>query len=356
MNGATLMPSFLNGATSNRWEDEMKRRILRLVSVVSVMFIGSAAGISAQTRAPASATKPSTRLITLGTRSGPIPTVGRAQSSNVLIVNGALYILDAGEGVTRRLTRAGLAIRDIDTIFITHPHSDHTGGLGGLLAAEYDFRRTKPVTIYGPPGTGASVKGLVDYLTVSSDIRISDGTRTVPVSKVFFGRDTGTGIVYQDANVKVTAVENTHFHFPPGSPAYGKYKSYSYRFEASDRVVVFSGDTGPSEALTELAKGADLLVTEVAHSAEEAKAQQIRTGQWARMTPEEQASFLRLNAQGHITPEEVGKMAARAGVKTVVLTHLPATADPNDEYAHFVADVNKNFTGRVLVAHDLMEF
>jgi ribonuclease BN (tRNA processing enzyme) len=324
---------------------------------MTVVCVGFAMGIAAQTKPAASTSKTGTRLITLGTRGGPRPTIGRAQSSNVLIVNGALYLVDAGEGVTRRLTRADLAIRDLDTIFITHPHSDHTGGLGGLLAAEYDLQRTKPMTIYGPPGTGASVKGLVDYLTVSSDIRISDGTHTVPVSKVFFGRDTGTGIVYQDANVTVRAVENTHFHFPPDSPAYGKYKSYSYRFEASDRVVVFSGDTGPSDALTELAKGADLLVTEVSYpSAEEAKAQQVRLGQWARRTPEEQASYLRHNATEHITPEAVGNMAARAGVKTVVLTHLPAMADSNDDYSRFVAEVNKNFTGAVLVAHDLAEF
>jgi len=95
--------------------------------------------------------KTGTRLITLGTRGGPIPMVGRAQSSNLLIVNGAFYIVDAGEGVTRRLTRAGIAIRDIDNIFITHPHSDHTGGLGGLLSTEYDYNRTKPVNIYARP-------------------------------------------------------------------------------------------------------------------------------------------------------------------------------------------------------------
>ena len=286
-----------------------------------------------------------------------MPTVGRAQSSNVLIVKGTPYLVDAGDGVTRRLTRAGIAIRDIDTIFITHAHSDHTGGLGGLLAVEFDAHRTKPVTILGPPGTAASVKGLLDYLTVSSDIRISDGTHTVPVSKIIFGRDTGTGAVFQDANVKVTAVENTHFHFPPGSPAYGKYKSYSYRFETPDRIVVFSGDTGPSESLTQLAKGADLLVTEVTYlSAEEAKAQQIRLGQWERQTPEEQANFLRHVAEEHLWPSEVGKMASQAGVKTVVLTHLPGTGDPNDKYERFVAEVNKHYTGRVLVAGDLMEF
>ncbi len=49
-------------------------------------------------------------------------------------------------------------------------------------------------------------------------------------------------------------------------------------------------------------------------------------------------------------------MDARAGVKTVVLTHLPATGDPNDNYEHFIAEVNKNFSGRVVVATDLMEF
>jgi ribonuclease BN (tRNA processing enzyme) len=120
---------------------------------------------------------------------------------------------------------------------------------------------------------------------------------------------------------------------------------------------VFSGDTGPSESLTELGKGANLLVTEVSFlSAEEAKAQQVRTGQWARQTPDEQANYLRHNAEEHLLPEDVGKMAAHVGVKTVVLTHLPATRDPNDSYERFVAEVNKNFAGRVVIEHDLMEF
>jgi ribonuclease BN (tRNA processing enzyme) len=58
----------------------------------------------------------------------------------------------------------------------------------------------------------------------------------------------------------------------------------------------------------------------------------------------------------HVSPEQVGEMAARAGVKTVILTHFPDTADPKDEYASFGDLVKKHFTGPVLIARDLMEF
>jgi ribonuclease BN (tRNA processing enzyme) len=307
----------------------------------------------AQQAAPA---KSGTRLITLGTRSGPTPTVGRAQSSNLLIVNGALYVIDAGDGVTRRLTRLGANFRDIGNIFITHPHSDHTGGLAALLTVIYDANRTNPANIYGPPGTQAGVQGLLQYLNVNSDIRISDGTKVVPAAKIFAGHDAGVGPVLQDANVKVTATENTHFHFPPGSPGYGKYKSYAYRFDTPDRAIVFTGDTGPSDAVSDLAKGADMLVSEVTGPIEEYRAQQIKNGRWQSMTPEQQEGSLRHMREEHLQPEDVGKMAARAGVKTVVLTHLPATADPEEDYRRFVAQIKQQFSGQVLVAKDLMEF
>jgi ribonuclease BN (tRNA processing enzyme) len=299
--------------------------------------------------------KKGTRLLTLGTRGGPFPTVGRSQSSSVLIVNGALYLVDAGPGVTRRLTRAGISIRDIDNIFITHSHADHTGGLSELLTAEYNFNRTKPVNIYGPLGTETLLKAVMQTLSVYSDVLTSEGRRTASVAKIFFGHDTGTGSIYQDANVKVTSAENSHFNFPLGAPVYGKYKSYAYRFEAPDRVIVFTGDTGPSVAVTELAKGADMLVSEVC-SVEEWKEQQIKSGRWQSMTPEQQAASIRHMSEEHLTPDEVGKMAARAGVKTVVLTHLPATSDPKDDYKRFGEQVKKQFSGEVLVAKDLMEF
>jgi len=331
-----------------------RRTLLHLAASAAVLpAVPRIAG--AQPSSEVAVSKKGTRLITLGTRSGPNPTVGRAQSSNLLIVNGLLYVVDAGDGITRRLTRAGIVMRDIDTMFITHPHSDHTGGLPALLQVQYDSIRTKPVNIYGPPGTEAIVNALVQYLDVDAEVRISDGTRTLMPSKIFSGHDLGSGTIFQDANIKVTAVENSHFNFRPGSPGYGKYKSYAYRFDTSDRSIVFTGDTGPSDAISTLAKGADMLVSEV-NSVEEFKEQQIRIGRWQAMTPAQQAGSLRHMVEEHVSPEQVGLMAARAGVKTVVLTHLPATGNPKDEYARFEEQVRKHFSGQVLIAKDLMEF
>jgi ribonuclease BN (tRNA processing enzyme) len=335
----------------------MQRSCTWLTTGLVTIGVLALAGISwGQSSGAPPAAKSGTRLITLGTRAGPAPTIGRAQSSNLLIVNGAQYVIDAGDGVTRRLTRLGTNFRNIDDIFITHPHSDHTSGLGALMSVVYDANRTSPVDIYGPPGTVASVAGLLEFLNVNSEIRISDGTKIIPSGKVFNAHDTGAGKIFQDANIKVTAVENTHFHFQPGSPGYGKYKSYAYRFDTPDRSVVFTGDTGPSDAVATLAKGADLMVSEVTGSIDEYKATQIKNGRWQSMTPEQQAGAIRHMSEEHLTTEEVGKLAARAGVKTVVLSHLPAGSDPKDDYKRFAEEVKRQFTGPVLIANDLMEF
>ena len=299
--------------------------------------------------------KKGTRVITLGTRSGPRPDLRRAQSANLLITNGAAYVIDAGDGVSRRLIRLGVNFRDIGNIFITHPHSDHTGGLGSLMMWLYDRGDPKKVVgIYGPPGTVASVHGLLEFLTVNAEIRISDGTKTLPATRLFGSKDLGEGLVFQDANVKVTAVENTHFHFPPGSPGYGKYKSYAYRFDAADRSIVFTGDTGPSDAVADLAKGADLLISEATNPVDEFKEGAIKTGIWQQMTSEEQRNYIRHHIEEHLLPEDLGRMAARANVRTVVMTHLQPA--PNDDYSRYINEVKNHYSGQVLVAKDLMEF
>jgi ribonuclease BN (tRNA processing enzyme) len=326
-------------------------------------------GVAQTTEAPS---KSGTRLITLGTVAGPPPRANRAQSSNLLIVNGTLYVIDAGDGATRRITQAGFNVRDVGTIFITHHHDDHTAGVGTLMSVAWDNQRTKPINVYGPPKTEDLVKAAVQYFTISADIRIADGGRTIPIGQLFFGHDVGTGVIYKDANITVTAIENTHFDFQkvPASagpnaarpnaarpnaarPNAARPKSYSYRFDTPGRVIVFTGDTGPTEALVELAKGADLLVSE-ANSIEERMQDLTKSGQWQVMTPDEQARIKRQMAEGHLSTDDVGTMATRAGVKTVVLTHLTWKAD--DDYSTWANEVQKHFAGPVLIAKDLKEF
>ena len=297
--------------------------------------------------------KTGTRLITLGTASGPIPRPHRAQSSNLLTVNGVHYVVDAGDGVARRLVKAGIDIRDVGTIFVTHHHDDHTAGLGWLMSSAWDQNRTKPINVYGPPPTEAFVKAVVQLFDISAKIRIADGGVTVPIAEVFVGHDVGTGVVYRDENIKVTVVESSHYSFHTGINV-GKHQSYAYRFETPDRVVVFTGDTGPSDAVTELANGADLLVTQ-ASSFKDRMQMMIANGRWQTMTPTEQERLL-AQAKRNITLEDIGKMATRAKVKTVVLSHLSARADGSEDYTPWVAEVKEHFSGNVLVAKDLMEF
>jgi ribonuclease BN (tRNA processing enzyme) len=247
--------------------------------------------------------------------------------------------------VWRLQKRIGVNVREIGTIFVTHHHDDHTAGLGTLMSAAWDQNRTQPINVYGPPRTEELIQAAVQYFTISAEIRIADGGRTVPIAQVFFGHDV-------DANIKVTAAENSHFHFHRGVTA-GNHRSYSYRFETPDRVVVFTGDTGQSDAVIELARGADLLLTETV-SFQDRRRQMINSGQWQATTSLQQAGIQRQATQGHMSPDLIGKMAAHANVKAVVLTHLTYKAD--GDYTLGADEVKKYFAGQVLVAKDLMEF
>jgi ribonuclease BN (tRNA processing enzyme) len=315
------------------------------------LLMGSlGAVLAAQPLAAQTAPATGTQLITLGTAGGPLPRADRAQSSNLLVVNGALYLIDAGGSVTSRVVQSGYDFRKVGRIFITHPHSDHTAGLATLMVSQWEYQRAEP---YGG-GIEALVKGALSYLTPNAEIRWAEGKRR-PMADTFKGHDIAAGTVYQDANIKVTAVENTHFQFQPGTPPYGKYKSFSYRFDAPDRSFLFTGDTGWSDAVIELAKGVDVLVTEVTDG-EDVIALMKRNGAWQAKTEFEQQGWLRHMHEEHVTPEEVGRLAAKAGVKTVVMTHLSPSPDPNDEYARYADAARKHFSGPVLIAKDLMRF
>lgn len=107
--------------------------------------------------------------------------------------------------------------------------------------------------------------------------------------------------------------------------------------------------------MTELARGADVLVSEVL-SAEEIKQRQIKAGDWQKRSPEEQVAFMKHLTDEHVTPQAVGKMATKAGVKMVVLTHLAFSGKDGDDYKRYVDEVGREFKGKVVVAKDLMRF
>ncbi len=160
----------------------MTRQAGSLLTVIAGISL-LATGIAAHAEGAADGTK----LITLGTAGGPQPRKDRAQASNLLVVNGTLYLIDAGGGVTRRIVQTGYDFRKIGKIFITHPHSDHTAGLATLMVSEWEYQRAEPVDIYGG-GVEALVKGAIDYLTPNAEIRWAEGKKR-PMADTFHGHD-----------------------------------------------------------------------------------------------------------------------------------------------------------------------
>jgi hypothetical protein len=81
-----------------------------------------------------------------------------------------------------------------------------------------------------------------------------------------------------------------------------------------------------------------------------------RNGVWQSKTPAEQEGWLRHMHEEHVTPEDIGKMAAKADVKAVVMTHLGPSVDPNDDYQRYIGEAKKYFSGPITIARDLMKF
>jgi ribonuclease BN (tRNA processing enzyme) len=211
--------------------------------------------------------------------------------------------------------------------------------------------RVPPVQIYGPPSTKFLLHAALEYLSVSERIFNARG-KMQPAASMFVAHDIlHAGMVYQDDRIRVTAVENTHYHLKPGEVAYDKGdKSYAYRFDTPNRSVVFTGDTGSSEAVTRLARGADVLVSEVID--------ETATRRWLRdeLHIPEQPDVKSHMVHEHITPEEVGEMAAKAHVGSVLLTHFVPGRDSETDMSRYTAGIKKYFSGPVIVGRDLFVY
>lgn len=308
----------------------------------------------AVTPAAANDAKPtakSIQLITLGTGGGPGPEPDQARPASAIIVDGKPYLIDAGNGVANQLAKAKVNLTTIDTIFVTHHHDDHNADLGTVMGLSWDRRRAKPVNAYGPPGTKEILAAFVSYFSRNANIRNSDVRRPIEPKDFFIGHDIeSSGQFFKDENVTVTAVENTHFSgFKPGTPAHGKDKSFAFRFDIGGKSIVFTGDTGYSEAVIKLAKDADIFVSE---GIDPAILKATLKRFYVDASDEQLDKQMRHFLEDHVSPEEIGKMATAANVKKVVISHY--AKGPSDD--GYLNGVKMHFKGEVFVAKDLQVF
>ena len=281
--------------------------------------------------------QPRARLILLGTGGGPTPKPNRASPAQVIVVDGASYVIDCGNGVARQMVQAGLKLGSIRGVFVTHHHSDHNADYGNLLLLAWASDLATRVDAYGPPPLARMTRQFLALNDHDIRTRIADEGRP-PLDALIAAHEIRTGgVVMQDARVKVTAAVVEH---PPVTP------SFAYRFDCPGRSFVVSGDTRPSPALVTLARGADVLVHEVMHVPSIERL--IATEPNARTLREHLLA-------SHTTTEQVGRIASEAGVRTLVLSHFVPGGHP------FVPDevwrdaVRPHFAGEVIVGRDLLE-
>lgn len=314
--------------------------------------LGTTAGTA--TEAEAGSTD---RLTLLGTGGGPIARVSRSQPANMLQVGNRTYLIDIGDGTARQIVAAGERPRAVDAVFITHLHFDHTAGLPSFIALDWQERRASPVTVYGPQGTQDLVAASIRFLSSAESIFRPQLHDLGPIADMFFGKDIDTTAereVYSDGTVTVRAVENSHYQTVAlPKRTYGQDRSYSYRFETGNRSIVFTGDTGPSMAVERLARRADILVSEVIDLPAIMKGLRAR----GAATGIDQEPLIDHMAKEHLTPENVGRLAAAAGVKHLVLSHF--ATPPGSEQADkqwMLAEIRKHYAGPVSFGEDLDVF
>lgn len=279
-----------------------------------------------------------TRLILLGTKGGPRPTPQyRGQPAQVIIVEGVPYVIDCGSGVADKLVLAGVRLPEVRHVFITHHHSDHVLDYGNLLLLAWASGLRSRVDSWGPPPLVGMTKLVFALNQVDIEIRIEEEGRADPRPLVFAHEYAEPGLVMQDERVRVTAALVPH---GPVKPA------FAYRFDTAGRSIVISGDTAYSEALIELANGADVLVHEAIYLPAIERL----------LAKNPNAATLRKHlVDGHTTPRDAGRVAAAAGVKHLVLSHLVPGDDPEVSDVHWLEEAGKTFAGPITVARDGME-
>ncbi len=171
---------------------------------------------------------------------------GSLQTSFLVRAPASTFLIDCGTSTLIGMRRLGLQPNDVDTVFVTHLHGDHFGGLAWLLVdAIYASGRARPLVVAGP-------KSIAQRFAIAAEALYPGITTTKRNFDLAF-------VEYEERKpLELNGVTVIPFevHHPSGAPP------YALRFLLNGKVLAFTGDTGWVEALCELAKGADLLISE----------------------------------------------------------------------------------------------
>jgi len=264
---------------------------------------------------------------------GPIADDGRASAGYLVWVDGkSRFLIDAGGGVFLRFAQAGGNFSDLDFIGISHFHADHSADLPALLKSGYFAKRERDLPISGPAG-GGPFPGLHDYLDsilgkengaygyLSGYLDGSGGLPKLHQTEVHQGQQ-GTASVFDDADSR----QHVDAMYVP----HGIVPALAFRVQIGDKSIVFASDqNGSAEQFVEFSKNADVLVMHMP------------------VPPDVSGVGRKL----HAPPGVLGEIAAKAHVKTLVLSHFMARSlsdlDGN------VSIVRSSFAGPVVIANDL---
>ncbi len=275
------------------------------------------------------------KIVMLGTGT-PLSFPERSGPGVAVISGGKSYIVDSGAGIFRRTRLAvengvtELTPPNLDTIFLTHLHSDHTAGLANMILAPWVLRRAVPIKLYGPPGTKHMADNIIEAYTQDIDMRLNGSQPANPDGyKVITREHSKSGQIFEDDNVIVDAIKVPH----------GTWKhAYGYKFteKSTGKTVVISGDTAKSDAIMKASTGVDILVHEVVSNIALLK----RPQEWQVY----QRAF-------HTLPDELADIANQAKPRLLVLYHQIYWDKADDNLAEEVKEAG--YEGEVVSANDL---
>ncbi|NKX44913.1 MBL fold metallo-hydrolase [Roseicyclus persicicus] len=273
------------------------------------------------------------RLVLLGTKGGPaIRPGGPMPTASLLDIGGRRCVVDCGLGVSKGLVEAGVDLKTLDLVFVTHLHSDHVLELGPLLHTAWTSGLATPVQVFGPAGTQAVWDGFLSSLRCDIETRIADEGRPDLRGLVTI-REFAEGALPVDG-LTVTALRVDH---PPVTDC------FALRFDSPGWSVTFSSDTAYFPPLAGFARSTDILVHE-AMLERGVDRLVARTGNGTRL----KAHITR----SHTEAADAARIAAAAGVGRLVLTHLIPADDPGITAADWHEAVAPHFTGPVVVGTD----